>query len=396
MLRWLCFLVLLSVPAVGQDCSFTFTPTGDNNSTAFNNATRGCAVWGFSYKVDGFSAISVEFQAAPEGGGNTPGAWSTFGGTTIYGTNPGVATDQDAWIGYGYYPWLRISVSGTMGTGSATVQVVGCRLASACTVASLFSSGGGGPSANVNIQQVGGVNTSQGQKTMANSWPVVLASDQSAVAVTASQATASNLNAQVVGVAAEGAAASGNPLRVAGVDQAGVLRTLRTNQNASFLVNMNRTQAQAQADGLSNTQAVFRGDDSGDSNPINKAFDYRFNGSTWDRSFTCPSTAAIQFTAAGSGATQIIAASGSTVIRICHVSWTTNTASVNSKLVYGTGSNCGTGTNNLTGFYYVASGAVAAVALDPAGTLRTPASQAVCLNVDGATDVGGVVTYAQF
>jgi hypothetical protein len=53
----------------------------------------------------------------------------------------------------------------------------------------------------------------EGQQSMANSISVAIASDQSAVPV--SQATASNLNAQVVGAAAHDAAVSGNPVAVA-------------------------------------------------------------------------------------------------------------------------------------------------------------------------------------
>ena len=70
-----------------------------------------------------------------------------------------------------------------------------------------------------------------GQKTSANSIPTVLASDQSAIpvtdnggsitvdgTVTVTQATAANLNAQVQGTAAAGAAPSGNPVQVGGSD----------------------------------------------------------------------------------------------------------------------------------------------------------------------------------
>ena len=55
-----------------------------------------------------------------------------------------------------------------------------------------------------------------GQKTMANSTPVVIASDQSNISV--SQATASSLNAQVVGPGASGAAIVGNPVRIGASD----------------------------------------------------------------------------------------------------------------------------------------------------------------------------------
>ncbi len=59
----------------------------------------------------------------------------------------------------------------------------------------------------------GRINT-QGQKTMAASTPVVVASDQSNVPV--SQATASSLNAEVQGDAAHDAPVSGNPILMAG------------------------------------------------------------------------------------------------------------------------------------------------------------------------------------
>lgn len=54
-----------------------------------------------------------------------------------------------------------------------------------------------------------------GQQTAANSRPVVIASDQSAITV--AQATAANLNAQVQGNVASGAADSGKPVKIGAV-----------------------------------------------------------------------------------------------------------------------------------------------------------------------------------
>ena len=54
----------------------------------------------------------------------------------------------------------------------------------------------------------------EGQQTMANSISVAIASDQSTVAVTAAQATASSLNAQVVGSIAHDGIDSGNPVKI--------------------------------------------------------------------------------------------------------------------------------------------------------------------------------------
>ncbi|MBF6570524.1 MAG: hypothetical protein IVW54_16780 [Candidatus Binataceae bacterium] len=119
-------------------------------------------------------------------------------------------------------------------------------------------------------------------------------------------------------------------------------------------------------------------------------YPFKFNGATWDRDFTCPLSAPITFTAA-SGSLQIVAASGATIVRICHISISSSAAS-NWTIQYGTGANCGTGTAALTGAY----NNVTTFALDFAGTLRTPASQALCLNSSVAVTAGGVVTYAQF
>lgn len=65
---------------------------------------------------------------------------------------------------------------------------------------------------SVNVNQWGGTGTTLGQKAMTASVPVVIASDQSAVTV--AQATAANLNAQVVGNAASAASDSGNPVKI--------------------------------------------------------------------------------------------------------------------------------------------------------------------------------------
>lgn len=71
-----------------------------------------------------------------------------------------------------------------------------------------------------------------GSKTSANSIPVVMASDQAGIPVT--NATASNFLAQVFGAAAAGAAASGNPVLVGGVDGSGNVRRPLTNTSGQL------------------------------------------------------------------------------------------------------------------------------------------------------------------
>ncbi len=316
-------LFALAVSAFGQDCTFTMvgrTAAGSTNS--FDNRTRGCTSWIVAYSSNGFTGVSLTFQQAPDAAG-TPGAWATFAGATISGANPQTTLTQNSYQGFGYAPWLRLNLAGLVGAGSVTATVYGWKQPA------VSLSGGGSVSANVNLAAVGGTAFTLGQKTMAGSIGVAVASDQSNVPV--SQATASALNAQVQGPGASGAALAGNPLRIGGSDGA-------------------------------NTQNLV----------------------------VCTLSAAISTSA--SGDTQIVALSGATRVRICHISWASASA-INVKFTYGTGANCGTGTADLTGAYQnVATGA-----LDfPVSQLAAPASQALCINLSGAVATAGVILYAQF
>ena len=120
------------------------------------------------------------------------------------------------------------------------------------------------------------------------------------------------------------------------------------------------------------------------------SYPYKFNGATWDRDFVCTLSAPITFSAA-SGSVQIVGLASSQIIRVCHLS-ISSSAATNFTINYGTGSACGTGTNPLSGAY----NNVTTLALDFFGTLRTPASQALCLNSSVSITAGGTVTYAQF
>jgi hypothetical protein len=145
----------------------------------------------------------------------------------------------------------------------------------------------------------------------------------------------------------------------------------------------------AQADGQTNSPVQPVATVSGTATKTPN-YPYKFNGATWDRDFVCTLSAPITFSAA-SGSVQIVGLSGSTVIRVCHLSISANTAT-NFTIQYGTGSACGTGTTALSGAY----NNVTTLALDLNGTLRAPAGQAVCINSSGTITAGGIVTYAQF
>jgi hypothetical protein len=107
-------------------------------------------------------------------------------------------------------------------------------------------------------------------------------------------------------------------------------------------------------------------------------------------------TITLAWTASATGNTQIIAASGSTVIRICAFEFTPDTSAtpVNWKLQTGTGSNCVTGPADLTG---VLSNVLAySNNLGANSAWVVPSAKAVCFNMASGTAVHGTVVYAQY
>ena len=105
----------------------------------------------------------------------------------------------------------------------------------------------------------------------------------------------------------------------------------------------------------------------------------------------CTDTAAINLSAV-TGENQIIAASGSTVIRLCNIAVGMTGASTVS-ITAGTGTNCGTSTTTLWGPY---PSNTTAFTQDLAGSILVPAGDAVCLNFGSTVTAGGGVSYSQF
>lgn len=102
--------------------------------------------------------------------------------------------------------------------------------------------------------------------------------------------------------------------------------------------------------------------------------------------------------------TQLVALSGSTVVYVCSFAMTISqvvTTANTIKFVYGTGSNCGTGTTDLTGAF--GTGGITAappitVSMTSSGSiLRTAVGNALCATttIGGSASFSGVVTYVQ-
>lgn len=119
-----------------------------------------------------------------------------------------------------------------------------------------------------------------------------------------------------------------------------------------------------------------------------------------DQSGTCDSTAF--YDASTTGATQLVAISGTKTIYICGFNFTTaSTTAVNVGLVYGTGTNCATGQNKITPAYPLqAATSVSPIGIQVTGPalskgLQTASGNALCINVSGAQAVQGLVWYKQ-
>ncbi len=101
----------------------------------------------------------------------------------------------------------------------------------------------------------------------------------------------------------------------------------------------------------------------------------------------CPLQAPITMT--GAGATQIVAASGTAIVKICELYWS-GASAVDVKIVRGTGVDCGTGTTDVTGLLR----SVSSVAIGSANGIKGTAGNAICLSQSGAINSGGIVLYA--
>lgn len=213
------------------------------------------------------------------------------------------------------------------------------------------------------------------------------------------QATASNLQAQVQGNVAAGSTESGNPV-TAGCDYNSALASQTSGTRVPVQCIYDGSLRSAIVGGAISTKAGVN---------ANSIFAYAFgsnsayyplgtspflyNGATQDQAFTCPNTAAVNVTAGNT--TQIVGLSGSTVVRVCSI--TLSMSAAGTMGVYtGTGTNCGTSTATLIQDMTLATGTPLAQSAPEGGALvRSSAGGEICIKaVTG--NVTGSLTYAQF
>lgn len=203
----------------------------------------------------------------------------------------------------------------------------------------------------------------------------------------------------VQGTSASGSTAVGNPVGVGGIylttpptltdGQRGDLR-LDANENLNTKAVLNSATA---ADTQSNTIGFFQSQNSGTNTfLLGGTASFRFNGTQWERTFACTNSAVVSVTAGAT--TQIVALSGATNIRVCSIALSISTAGT-AQFVSGTGTNCATGTANLTGAISMATATPFNLSAGDSSLFRAGASNALCLAaVTG--NVTGFISYAQF
>src|SRR5579864_5063582 len=123
------FLLLASGLCFAQQtCAInpaTLTGTG---RVVYDNRQLQCATWRITYFSDGFSALSIELDGAPDNNG-VAGSWAAIAGTsvcTLTGTNPNTAaTSATTVFANCYFPWISINLSSVTGSGSIVAREIG-------------------------------------------------------------------------------------------------------------------------------------------------------------------------------------------------------------------------------------------------------------------------------
>lgn len=106
-------------------------------------------------------------------------------------------------------------------------------------------------------------------------------------------------------------------------------------------------------------------------------------------------SASIKISNAAASTTEIIAAVTNKSIYITHYNFmATNTNNV--KLVYGTGTNCGTGTTDITGAYPLIAQAGVSAGIGLGAIAFVPVSNALCITASGSSLVAGLLSYVQY
>jgi hypothetical protein len=107
------------------DCEATLDATGGGtDGQSFDNRTSACVVWYFSYFSNGFSALSVTVQAAPDSNGQ-PGTFASWTAARSFGALPMTTLTNQGTTLVGFEPWVRLRLNSATGTGRLIGRIYG-------------------------------------------------------------------------------------------------------------------------------------------------------------------------------------------------------------------------------------------------------------------------------
>jgi len=211
--------------------------------------------------------------------------------------------------------------------------------------------------------------------------------------VTVTQGTAGNLNATVVGTGTFAVQAT----------QSGSW-SLAANQSVNMAqvggvttsVNNGTADTGTQRVTIASDQTVLPAvgaDATGTTVPANAVYMATNVGGNTTGVVGCNSS--VKIDTASSGNVELVALSGSTVIRVCGYNFIAN-GTVAVQMIYGTGTACATGETDLTGAYNLTAQS-GIVVQSPFWTgMATAPGNALCIELSGAIQVSGVVFYTQY
>jgi hypothetical protein len=213
-----------------------------------------------------------------------------------------------------------------------------------------------------------------GQATMANSSPVVIASNQTAVPVSvASGGIASGAIAS--GAIASGAVASG--AYASGAVSSGAYASGSLASGAVVdITNMSSTTGAAPP-----SKAIYLGANTSGA-----------TGGLVQGLIQCDSTAI--YDASTSGSTELVALTSGRTIYVCGYTIMAG-GTVNVKLIYGTGTACATGSNNMTPAYQLTAQAGISDQSPFSRGLKTASANALCINTSAGVAAQAIVYYAK-
>ena len=201
--------------------------------------------------------------------------------------------------------------------------------------------------------------------------------------------------AATTGNTGAGATDSGNPVKIGCIFQtvpATVTDGQRSNVQCGQRGNINTTIWNSAGNAAAQTSGALADGTANALGSLNvTGQNMLFNGTTWDRQFYCNQQAQVTVTAGAT--TQIVALSGSTVIRVCSIHIGISATGTYS-FVQGTGSNCATGTATIIPATSLITGNVV-TANDQGGLFQSGSGNALCIAaVTG--NVQAFVRYAQY